>query len=119
MRGRGSESCARRHGKNDALPHRPFETRKFAFISNGITEPKCNSGPAMNDKALGQTGIRVSEIGLGTWQYKGGVDPLRVGMKCGACLIDTAESYGTEEIVGLAIRGLAIREARSRCTTQF
>jgi diketogulonate reductase-like aldo/keto reductase len=58
----------------------------------------------MNHKELGQTGIRLPEIGLGTWQYKGGVECLRAGMNCGACLIDTAESYGTEEMVGLATR---------------
>jgi diketogulonate reductase-like aldo/keto reductase len=59
----------------------------------------------MDSKKLGATSVRVPDIGLGTWKYAGGVAPLRAGMECGACLIDTAESYGTEEIVGQAIRG--------------
>jgi len=58
---------------------------------------------------LGRTGVRLPRIGLGTWQYKGGVEPLRKGVELGACLIDTAESYGTEEIVGQAISGMRDR----------
>jgi diketogulonate reductase-like aldo/keto reductase len=56
-------------------------------------------------KELANTGVRVPEIGFGTWDYKRGVEPLRAAMAYGACLIDTAEAYGTEEIVGLAIKG--------------
>ena len=59
----------------------------------------------MNHKELANTGIRLAEIGLGTWQYEGGVEPLRTGIALGACFIDTAESYGTEEVVGRAIQG--------------
>jgi len=55
-------------------------------------------------KTLGNTHVRLPEIGLGTWNYKGGVEPLRRGIAMGACLIDTAESYGTEEIVGEAVK---------------
>jgi len=43
--------------------------------------------------------------GLGTWNYRGGVEPLRAGVALGANFIDTAESYGTEEVVGQAIQG--------------
>jgi len=57
----------------------------------------------MNYKELGQTGVRLPEIGLGTWEYKGGLAPLRKGIDLGAFLIDTAEAYGTEELVGTAI----------------
>jgi len=60
----------------------------------------------MNHKELANTGIRLAEIGLGTWQYEGGVEPLRTGIALGACFIDTAESYGTEEVVGRAIQGI-------------
>jgi len=60
----------------------------------------------MNYKELGQTGVSLPEVGLGTWEYKGGVAPLRRGIDLGAVLIDTAEAYGTEEIVGLAISGV-------------
>ncbi len=56
-------------------------------------------------KKLGSSHVHLSSIGLGTWRYTGGVEPLRVGIDNGACLIDTAEIYGTEEIVGRAIRG--------------
>jgi diketogulonate reductase-like aldo/keto reductase len=59
----------------------------------------------MDHKQLGETGIWLPEIGLGTQYYSGGVEPLREGIALGACLIDTAESYGTEEIVGEAIKG--------------
>jgi len=56
-------------------------------------------------RELGKTGIRLPEIGLGTWNYSGGIEPLRAAIECGVRLIDTAESYGTEEIVGEAIKG--------------
>jgi diketogulonate reductase-like aldo/keto reductase len=59
----------------------------------------------MELKRLGNTNAMVPEIGLGAWKYRGGVEPLRHGLTLGACLIDTAEIYGTEEIVGLAIQG--------------
>jgi len=60
----------------------------------------------MDHKALGQTGVRLPEIGLGTWEYEGGVEPLRRGVDSGAFLIDTAEGYATEVIVGLAIKNI-------------
>lgn len=53
---------------------------------------------------MGITGAQLPEIGLGTWQYRGGVEPLQHGIALGAFLIDTAEIYGTEGIVGQAIR---------------
>lgn len=59
----------------------------------------------MQYKKLANTNFRVPEIGLGTWEYRGGVEPLQKGLSLGACLIDTAEIYGTEEIVGRAIEG--------------
>ncbi len=60
----------------------------------------------MELKPLGNTGVMVPEVGLGTWKYRGGVDPLHQGIALGACLIDTAEIYGTEDLVGQAIQGL-------------
>ena len=47
----------------------------------------------------------MPEIGLGTWEYSGGTGPIGKGMALGACLIDTAEMYGTETVVGEAIKG--------------
>ncbi len=60
----------------------------------------------MELKQLGNTRIMVPEIGLGTWNYSGGVEPLRKGIELGACLIDTAEGYHTEDVVGQAIKGI-------------
>jgi diketogulonate reductase-like aldo/keto reductase len=60
----------------------------------------------MKEKQLGRTGVYLPEIGWGTWNYKGGIEPLRRGIELGAFFIDTAESYGTEAIVGRAIRGM-------------
>jgi diketogulonate reductase-like aldo/keto reductase len=60
----------------------------------------------MELKELGSTGEMASEIGLGTWKYSGGVEPLRRGLELGAFLIDTAEIYGSEDVVGQAIKGM-------------
>lgn len=59
----------------------------------------------MNTKLLGNTGIHLPVIGLGTWQYRGGVEALRRGIELGANFIDTAEMYGNESVVGDAING--------------
>lgn len=59
----------------------------------------------MIQRELGKTGVKLPVIGLGTWQYRGGLEPLRTGLELGAGFIDTAESYGTEEVVGKAIQG--------------
>ena len=56
-------------------------------------------------RILGNTNVRLPEVGLGTWNYDGSVDTLRRGIELGVCLIDTAESYGTEQIVGEAVKG--------------
>ena len=63
----------------------------------------------MKTKPLGGTGVDVPEIGLGAWQYRGGVAPLRHGIELGAILIDTAEMYRTEDVVGEAVRGMRDR----------
>ena len=57
-------------------------------------------------KQLGNTGLEIPEIGLGTWNYKGGVEPLRKGIQLGANLIDTAEGYYTEDVVGEAVKDI-------------
>src|ERR1043166_7668165 len=58
----------------------------------------------MNHKELGRTGVEIPEIGLGMWQYHGGVDVLRMGLESGALFIDTAELYENEEVAGQAIK---------------
>lgn len=63
----------------------------------------------MEFKVLGQSSTKLPAIGFGTWKYKGGVGPLRQAIEAGATFIDTAESYGTEPIVGEALKGLRNR----------
>jgi len=63
----------------------------------------------MELKQLGNSGIMVPEIGLGVWRYSGGVEPLSRGIKMGATLVDTAEVYGTEEVVGQAVKDVRDR----------
>ena len=61
----------------------------------------------MQKKKLGKTKVEIPEVGLGTWQYRDGVEPLRLGISLGANLVDTAEAYGTEGTVGKAIDGIS------------
>jgi diketogulonate reductase-like aldo/keto reductase len=63
----------------------------------------------MNQKELGKTGVLLPEIGLGTWQYCGGVEPIKKAIVLGGSLVDTAGSYCTEEIVGEAVKQLRNR----------
>lgn len=58
----------------------------------------------MRHKQLGNTGVMLPEIGVGTWKYQGGPEPLRRAIDLGAFCIDTAEIYGTEDVVGRAIQ---------------
>lgn len=58
---------------------------------------------------LARTGVYIPEIGIGTWEYHAGPQPLRKGLEAGALFIDTAESYGSEPAVGEAIRDLRER----------
>jgi diketogulonate reductase-like aldo/keto reductase len=63
----------------------------------------------MNCKRLGQTGVFIPEVGVGTWDYHGGPELLRTAVESGAAFIDTAESYGTDAVVGRAVAGLRDR----------
>ena len=63
----------------------------------------------MEYRELGATGVMIPEVGLGTWKYRGGPEPLRRGIELGANLIDTAEMYRTEDAVGQAVRGIRDR----------
>src|SRR3954447_20833025 len=72
----------------------------------------------MKYRRLGRTGIKVSVVGVGTWQFGGewGKDftqdevdrMLRRARDLGINLMDTAECYGdhlSESLIGNAIRG--------------
>lgn len=56
-------------------------------------------------KQLGSTGVEIPVIGFGTWNYSGGVLPLVTAIEQGATFIDTAETYGSEEVVGKSLKG--------------
>lgn len=57
----------------------------------------------MQATEIGRTGIALPRIGLGTWRYRGSSELLRRGIELGATFVDTAESYGTETVVGEAV----------------
>ena len=57
-------------------------------------------------KELGGTGVFLPEIGIGTWNYHAGPEPLRRGLEAGARFLDTAESYGTEEVIRETVKGM-------------
>ena len=48
--------------------------------------------------------MQLPEVGFGTWRYSGGTEPLIKAIELGAAFIDTAETYGSEEVVGEAVR---------------
>lgn len=60
----------------------------------------------MEFKEIGDTGVHVPEIGIGTYHYAGGPGLLRKAVEFGAALIDTAEYYGNEDVVGQCIKGI-------------
>jgi diketogulonate reductase-like aldo/keto reductase len=64
----------------------------------------------MEFRELGKSGTRIPAIGLGTWHYHGGLVPLQTGIDLGASFLDTAEAYGTEDIIGQAIRMFSRRD---------
>ncbi len=68
----------------------------------------------MKFKELGRTGEKIPAIGIGTWNLSLNitkeVEALQYGIKLGMKLIDTAEIYGTEEIVGIAIKSFPREE---------
>lgn len=68
--------------------------------------------PDLTLKKLGKSGEKVPAVGLGTWQLGGAsaLEALLEGVRAGARLLDTAEIYGTEELVGRAVSSLAPQE---------
>lgn len=86
---------------SEVAPHGGFTrfSREFSHRDRHVSR-------LMETKQLGQTEVRVPEIGLGAWKYQGGIEPLRRGIELGANLIDTAEIYRTEDVVGRAVKGI-------------
>ncbi|MBU6409001.1 MAG: aldo/keto reductase [Verrucomicrobia bacterium] len=78
----------------------------------------------MRYRILGKTGLRVSAIGVGTWQFGGewgrdfsqaDVDAiLDAAAECGINLIDTAECYGPDHLSEKLIGNYLSRRDRSR-----
>lgn len=60
-------------------------------------------------KELARTSVFLPEIGIGLYGYRAGPQVLRQGLEAGALFLDTAESYGTEEVAGAAVRGMRER----------
>ena len=62
----------------------------------------------MKYKKLGKTNTKIPALGMGTWDLgvspKQEVESLKHGIKMGMTFVDTAEMYGTEGIVGNAIK---------------
>ena len=63
----------------------------------------------MMTKELARTGLFLPEVGIGTSNYQAGPLPLQKCIEAGAGFLDTAESYGTDHIVGEAVKGLRDR----------
>jgi aryl-alcohol dehydrogenase-like predicted oxidoreductase len=71
----------------------------------------------MKYRALGKSGLTVSEVGFGAWQIGGGwgkqddseaIDSIKLAMDSGVTFIDTAAVYGdghSERLIGQAIEG--------------
>jgi aryl-alcohol dehydrogenase-like predicted oxidoreductase len=78
----------------------------------------------MRVRILGRTGLRVSVIGLGTWQFGGEWGKnfsqseadaiLDAAADCGINLIDTAECYGPDQLSEKLIGDYLSRRERSR-----
>ncbi|HUC38784.1 MAG TPA: aldo/keto reductase [Candidatus Acidoferrum sp.] len=65
----------------------------------------------MEYKPLGKTGEKLPAIGIGTWKMLSGatdITAIRNAVAQGMTLVDTAEMYGNEEMVGHAIKGLDV-----------
>lgn len=101
---------------------RPMMTERVFHRVLCVLDPGSPSGnrPTVNQRLLGESGIRVSAVALGTWAMGGDVAvwghtddresmaAIQQALDCGINLIDTAPIYGdghAEEIVGKAVSG--------------
>lgn len=62
----------------------------------------------MDYRQFGKTDIKISEIGIGTWELSSdknkNISSIRFAVEHGVNFLDTAEMYGTEQLLGEAIR---------------
>jgi aryl-alcohol dehydrogenase-like predicted oxidoreductase len=89
-----------------------------ALLSSCSIGPFAEKGPstAGDQVALGKTGLKLSRLGFGTGSKGGSIHRdlgnneftrlLRYAYDQGITYIDTAQNYGTHEMVGEAIKGL-------------
>ena len=92
----------------------------------------------MSERPLGRTGIRVSPIGLGCWQFGGGgslaggywppmrddtvVEIVRASLEGGIDWFDTAEAYGrgkSEAALSRALETLGLEPGSVRIATKW
>lgn len=89
----------------------------------------------MRYKPFGNTGMRVSEMALGTWGIGGAgwdqrpeqsrLDAIRAAVDCGVNLIDTAPAYNAgeaERFVGRVLKDMGARQKMfiaTKCGTEF
>jgi hypothetical protein len=71
-----------------------FEPLEFGSFDKSVSCIRSD----VDNRELGETGIHLPVIGLGTWQYVGDVESLRAGMASNSCPIGAAGYYRTEEI---------------------
>ena len=76
-----------------------------------------------NNYIVLKNGMKIPRIGFGTWlmydRNDRGKSPVLAALKCGCRLIDTAQEYLTEEIVGSAIKESGIPRSEITVTTKL
>src|SRR5580698_1732940 len=95
-----------------------FDGQLAGLASPTVSRPSCpsTSSRAMDTVVLGRTGLEVSVAGLGCGGHSRlgmargesvhhAADIVRRALDLGITLIDTARAYGTEEAVGLGVKG--------------
>lgn len=89
----------------------------------------------MRYKLLGKTGMKVSEMTLGTWGIGGAgwddnpeetrLDAIRAAVECGVNFIDTAPAYNggiAERYIGKVLKDMSVRKdmiITTKCGTEF
>lgn len=69
-----------------------------------------------------KNGVKMAPIGFGTWQLRDGeeaVNSVRIALKTGYRLVDTAKIYGNERSVGQAVKGSEVSRDEIFVTTKL